>query len=165
MRLLDEKGRLFGLINIIDLLVLILVIAVVAGGAYHFTRPQRAGQPGTGGKKVVVLALVSNVSQYTVDAVQVGSTVFDPTAKSHLGKIIALEVTPHKEPVETADGRVVLADVPERFDMLVTWEGYASVTDKAVAIASYELRVGSTVVLGNRDFMVSTTVLKVDIED
>ncbi|HHX75579.1 MAG TPA: DUF4330 domain-containing protein [Firmicutes bacterium] len=164
MKLLDDKGRLFGLINLIDLLVLILVVAVLAGGAYKLTRPPKSGDAGAG-DKVTVLALVSNVSQYTVDAVTVGSNVFDPTSKGHMGKVTKVEVVPHREPVETADGRVVMAEVPERFDIFLTFEAVATVTDYSVRSASYDLRVGATVTLGSRDFMVSTTVLRVDIAD
>ena len=36
MKIIDKKGRLFGLINIIDLLVIVLLIALVAVGAKRF---------------------------------------------------------------------------------------------------------------------------------
>ena len=32
MKLIDEKGRLFGKINLIDLLVVLLIVAVLAAG-------------------------------------------------------------------------------------------------------------------------------------
>ncbi|NLN06273.1 MAG: DUF4330 domain-containing protein [Firmicutes bacterium] len=162
MKLLDEKGRLFGLINLIDLLVLILVVAVLAGGAYKLTRPSGSGA-GDAGEKATVLALVSNVSQYTVDAVTVGSTVYDPTSKGHMGKVTNAEVVPHRQPVPTADGPVLMAEIPARFDIFLTFEAVVTVTETAVRCASYDLRVGATVTLGSRDFMVSTTVLRVDL--
>ena len=34
MKLIDEKGRLFGKINLIDLLVVILIVAVIAAVAW-----------------------------------------------------------------------------------------------------------------------------------
>lgn len=163
MKLLDEKGKLFGLINIIDLLVLVLVIAIVAGGAYHLTRPDKPGITGPGGKEVVVLALVSDVSQYTVDAVQPGSHVYDPTSKSYMGEVVDVQVTPHRDAVETADGRVVMAEVPERFDLLVSYKGNAQVSESTVRLASYDMRVGASISVASRDFMILTTVLRVDI--
>ena len=34
MKLIDEKGRLFGKINLIDLLVVLLIVAVIAAGGF-----------------------------------------------------------------------------------------------------------------------------------
>ena len=40
MKVINEKGKLFGVINIVDLLVLIAAIAVVAGVGYKLFAPQ-----------------------------------------------------------------------------------------------------------------------------
>jgi len=38
MKIINEKGKLFGLINIVDLLVLIAAVAVAAGVGYPRSR-------------------------------------------------------------------------------------------------------------------------------
>jgi hypothetical protein len=38
MKVLDEKGKLFGLINIIDLAVLLIVVLLIAGGIWYINR-------------------------------------------------------------------------------------------------------------------------------
>ena len=38
MKIINEKGKLFGLINIVDLLVLIAAVAVAAGVGYKLFR-------------------------------------------------------------------------------------------------------------------------------
>ena len=40
MKIINEKGKLFGLINIVDLLVLVAAIAVVAGVGYKLFAPR-----------------------------------------------------------------------------------------------------------------------------
>ena len=40
MKIINEKGKLFGLINIVDLLVLIAAVAVAAGVGYKLFAPQ-----------------------------------------------------------------------------------------------------------------------------
>ena len=42
MKLINEKGKLFGVINVVDLLVLLAVIAVAAGVGYKLFAPQIA---------------------------------------------------------------------------------------------------------------------------
>jgi hypothetical protein len=39
MKLIDEKGKLFGLINIVDFLVLLAVLLVLGGAVYKFKGP------------------------------------------------------------------------------------------------------------------------------
>ena len=43
MKIINEKGKLFGLINIVDLLVLIAAVAVAAGVGYKLFAPQIKG--------------------------------------------------------------------------------------------------------------------------
>ncbi len=43
MKTIDEKGRLFGLINLFDLLVILLIVAFVAGAYYVFFRDDGQG--------------------------------------------------------------------------------------------------------------------------
>lgn len=40
MKIIDEKGRLFGKINLIDLLVIVLVVAVVAAVGWKLGRQE-----------------------------------------------------------------------------------------------------------------------------
>lgn len=50
MKLINEKGKLFGVINVVDLLVLLAVIAVAAGVGYKLFAPQIAEAGGEAGR-------------------------------------------------------------------------------------------------------------------
>lgn len=164
MKLVDEKGRIFGLINIIDLIVLVLVVALVTGGAYRlYGTRQNEDIFQQNGEEVLLKGRVFDVSQYTAAVIQKGDQVIDATAQSYFGEIISVEITPHRRLVETADGKVVLAEVPERFDLILSIKGVAQVSEFAIRIASQDVRVGSRIVLGGRDFMIATTILQVEV--
>ncbi|MDU3751220.1 MAG: DUF4330 family protein, partial [Peptoniphilus rhinitidis] len=47
MKVIDKKGRLFGLINIVDLIVLILIIALVSVGVKRFGTKSAVGEATT----------------------------------------------------------------------------------------------------------------------
>lgn len=165
MKLLDSKGRIFGLINIIDLIVLVLVVALVLGGAYRFYPRQGGGFLDPQGDQVLVMGRVFDVSEHTVKAIRKGDRVIDPTSQGYFGEVIDVQVAPNRKAVDTADGRVVMADVPERFDVILFIKGTAQISENNIRMTSHDVRVGSRIVLGSRDYMIVTTILQVDILD
>ena len=164
MRLIDDRGKILGLINIIDLVALGLILVVGFVGASRFLgwRPERH-EPGD--VAVRFTAEVSNVRQPTVNVVRVGDVIRDHITGGTLGTIVETEVIPYTTGVETADGRVVLAEVPDRYVIYVTLEGRAHDLGTALRAASHELRVGATVMLQSRMYTAQSTVLEIEVMD
>lgn len=166
MKLVDDKGRIFGLVNMIDLIVLVFVVALVLGGAYRLYGPrQNEDIFQQDGNAVLMKGRVFDVSQYTVDVIRKGDIVIDPVARIPFGEIIAVEAVPHRRLVDTADGKVLLSEVPERFDVILSIKGVAQVSEHAIRIASHDVRVGNRIVLGGRDYMIATTILQVEVSE
>lgn len=164
MKLVDDKGKVFGLINIIDLIVLIFVVALVLGGAYRIYGPRQNGDIfQQEGDAVQLKGRVFDVSQYTVDVIQKGDILIDTAARLPFGEIISVETVPHRRLVDTVEGKVMLSEVPERFDVILSIKGRAQISEYAIRIASHDVRVGSRIVLGARDYMVATTILRVEV--
>ncbi|MBT9140086.1 MAG: hypothetical protein DDT30_00659 [Dehalococcoidia bacterium] len=164
MKLVDDKGKVFGLINIIDLIVLIFVVALVLGGAYRIYGPRQNGDIfQQEGDAVQLKGRVFDVSQYTTNVIQKGDILIDTAARLPFGEIISVETVPHRRLVDTAEGKVMLSEVPERFDVILSIKGRAQLSEYAIRIASHDVRVGSRIVLGARDYMVATTILRVEV--
>ncbi|MFW0860669.1 MAG: DUF4330 domain-containing protein [Dethiobacter sp.] len=162
--MVDDKGKVFGLINIIDLIVLIFVVALVLGGAYRIYGPRQNGDIfQQEGDAVQLKGRVFDVSQHTVDVIQKGDILIDTAARLPFGEIISVETVPHRRLVDTAEGKVMLSEVPERFDVILSIKGRAQLSEYAIRIASHDVRVGSRIVLGARDYMVATTILRVEV--
>ncbi len=68
MKIIDEKGKLFGKINLIDLLALVLVAAALILLAARFLLPS-GSDPVNGATKLVYTAQVQAVDQATYDEV------------------------------------------------------------------------------------------------
>ncbi len=117
--LLDEKGRLFGKISIVDIGVLLL-IAVLIGGVYFkffmVDKDQNAAKFDTIEYKV----LVEEVRQQSVDAIEIGADIYDVKTNSPMGRITDIEVLPATDQLTKADGTMVIAEKPERFNVLIT---------------------------------------------
>ena len=117
--LLDEKGRLFGKISIIDIGVLLLIIALMGGVYYKFfmvDKNQNAAKFDTIEYKI----LVEEVRQQSIDAIEIGADIYDVKTDSPMGKIMSKEVLPATDQLTKADGTVVIAEKPERYNVLVT---------------------------------------------
>ncbi|MHB1393728.1 MAG: DUF4330 domain-containing protein [Clostridia bacterium] len=117
--LLDEKGRLFGKISIIDIGVLLLIVALLGGVYYKFfmvDKNSNAAKFDTLEYKI----LVEEVRQQSVDAIEIGADIYDVKTDSPMGKIMSKEVLPATDQLTKADGTVVIAEKPERFNVLVT---------------------------------------------
>lgn len=159
--LLDDKGRLFGRISIIDLGVLLL-IAVLLGGAYYkffmVDRTQSAAKFDTLEYKI----LVEEVRQQSVDAIEAGADIYDFKTDSHMGKIVDKEVLPAKGQLTKADGTVVIAEKPERFDVIITIRVPGVETEQGYrAYGRIDLNRGSKQVLDTRMIMMETKIVDV----
>lgn len=117
--LLDEKGRLFGKISIIDMGVLLLIIVLLSGIYYKFfiaDKDQKAAKFDTIEYKI----LVEEVRQQSVDAIEIGAEIFDVKTDSPMGRIVKKEVLPATDQLTKADGTMVIAEKPGKFNVIVT---------------------------------------------
>jgi hypothetical protein len=158
---LDERGRLFGRVNIVDLMVLALVLIVAARLGLK-SRVFRAVNPSTV-KPVEVVLVVEDVRQATVDAMQEGETVLNTKSNAVLGKLVKKEVRPAQKEVQTADGRLVLAESPFKKDVYLTVRGEGQVTSNVIILGGAEMRVGASVAVKGLKFSVNSTVLGVKV--
>ena len=163
MRLIDNKGRLFGLVNIIDLAVLLLIAAIAARVGLK-SRLLTAVNPSTL-KAVEVVLLVEDVRSATADAVAEGDTVLNTKSNAVLGQLVKKEVIPAVKEIETSDGRLVKAESPYRKDVYITVRGQGQVTGNVIILGGYEMRVGATTQVKGLKFAVISTVYSVKVAE
>lgn len=141
MKIIDEKGKLFGLINLVDMLVLLFILLVAGGVIWKIFGGQ-------------VQELVADTTEltYTVRIKAVNPRFYDElTSREFPHQLAAGDslienayiVTATKEPcvsqVSTADGKIVDAIDPTRIDIVCTIE--AKINNTAV------IKVGTQEVL------------------
>jgi len=126
--------------NIVDVIIILMVLALAAGGYYKVfvQNKQIAAQE----QKIRYLILVEEVRQPTVDAYSEGQVLWDQKTNVRLGEITKKEVVPATEAVPTAEGKLVLAEIPEKYNLLLTLESPAVVTDNNITIGSREIKIG-----------------------
>lgn len=161
--MLDEKGRLFGLVNIIDLTVVLVLLLVLAAGAYKFLYVNPTYQPEL--KTIRMELLVEEVRQPTVDAISVGDRVREKNSNGYFGTITGIRVEPAKEVVATAAGELVEAEIPGRYNLYLVLQAPAEVTEEHIRVAGQEVRIGYTPVIRTQTYQVETVVFGLEMLD
>ena len=165
MKVINEKGKLFGVINIVDLLVLLAAIAIVAGVGYKLFGPQ-------------IAAAASKQVDMTVTVRVRGATPFmqkEIARNSQVGKklvsgneyvnatITDMRVEDYVQQVTTADGKIVDALDGTKKDLVFTIATTVAEDAPSPKIGTQEVRAGRTFILKTNDFETTGNIDSVDI--
>ncbi|HWI61030.1 MAG TPA: DUF4330 domain-containing protein [Symbiobacteriaceae bacterium] len=136
MTIIDQKGRLFGKVNLLDLLV---VLAVLGAGSWYVYDKFLAPPPPVGNDTVEVTVLVREVREATVNIVQPGLQVSDSRNNAYLGEVIAVRTVPAKK---FGDNGEVTA-TGTFFDHYVTIRGKGNITAASITLGGVAMKVGA----------------------
>ena len=167
MKIINEKGKLFGVINIVDLLVLVAAIAVIAGVGYKLFAPQIAD---AAAKQVpmTVTVRVRGATPFLVEEVQRNSQVGKKivSGSSYTDAVITdMQMEPYDQQVTTADGQIVTARDPDKRDLVFTIETTVAEGTAAPSIGTQEVSAGRPFIVKTNDFETTGNIDMVDIAD
>lgn len=146
MKIIDRNGRLFGIISVIDLLVIAVVI-VMAFALYVKTNHNEITSTTTTNTPITYQLLIRGVRTYVADAIQVDDRIYDPERSSGgpLGTITAVERWDGTKLAEFADGTVDMVPVEDGVNLLLTVEGSGLISDGRYLLNRvYDLGVNSS---------------------
>ena len=161
MKIINEKGKLFGLINIVDLLVLI------AAGGYKLFAPQikESVQPQV---ELTAIVRVRGATPFLVTEVERNSQVGKQLVSGNSyvnGTIEDMKIEDYAQQVTTADGRIVTAVDPDKKDIVFTIKTTVPKGTATPSIGTQEVRAGRTFIVKTNDFETSGNIDSVDIAD
>jgi hypothetical protein len=159
MKLIDNKGKIFGLINIIDLLVILLIVAIVA----RFALKSGSNPITVETKDIQVVLHVNEVRDATANVIKEGDIVRETKTNLVLGKVTKVAVRPAETLVETADGRVVNYPNPVLKDVDITITGTGTAGENAVVVGNSEVRIGTILTIKTNIYSVITTVMEINV--
>ena len=151
MKIIDEKGKLFGKINIIDLAALLLVLAAVIVTGYKLTSGKKSTESGSD-VTVRYTLYIRGLREVSVNAVMAETeNINDAEYGGSVGHIVGdvLKV-PATENVLLEDGTYTTATYDDRYDLYVTLETAAVETEHAVRTHdNRDLYFGGTIGIDN----------------
>lgn len=134
--MIDEKGRLFGLINIIDLVILAIVI--ILAGTYFY---RSAGSEPEAAQTATVKIICPYLRPEVAEQIHSGDQLL---ARGQLQPAYVKEVRVEnaKDTEPDDNGRIILQDHPFRKDVFLTLEGPAVMTGGEVYLVGQQVRAG-----------------------
>jgi len=145
MKLIDQNGRLFGKISVVDLLVILVVIVMAIAVASRDKQPVTS--TGVPMQDITYQLKVTGLRSFVADNIQVGDTVFDAdqaNGSNNLGTILSIETSPGTRLSEVGDGTLAILPVEDSVDLLITIRGQGVITDGRYMLNRiYDLRVNT----------------------
>lgn len=152
MKTIDEKGKLFGLINIIDLLILLFGALVIVAVVMFFSTNSTMN---TAAKQTKITIEVIAVEKDLCDVMRPHKNIFDRIQNKSLGKLIDVKIEPSEEyNISTETGEHVKSTVPGRYDAILTIE----------AESPEDLYVGKRMSVETKDFMAAGYIVDIEKE-
>lgn len=147
---IDKKGKLFGKINIIDFLILlVLVVAIAVVGIKVMKKDVIMGDSQT----LEMQFYIEEVDGWVAENVKVGDTLHDGTYDQNLGKVTDVEIGEAKTWGLNAEGQYVLstrkdANGEDLFvSMIITGEVKGTKTEVGAEVDGKRYGVGHSMVL------------------
>jgi len=159
--LIDSKGRLFGKINLLDLVVLLAILAVAGRFAYGAVKGPAAAPAGQ--DQVIEMTLrIPAVTDWTVDVIKVGDELYDSKSNTRMGKIVETWTEPAVVVREMPDG-IVPHVSDTHFDLYVTVRGPARVSPNGITMSGIEVKVGRSNQYKSAFWAATGTTVKFDL--
>lgn len=118
MKIVDENGKVFGKLNLVDLGIVLLLILAVAAVGYKLVRERFIERE----TAVIEYTLrVEGLRQQSVDAIgMVSKKIVDAENDDVLGNIINIKKEPAAKIVQKANGDYAKAFYPDKYDLHIT---------------------------------------------
>jgi len=144
-KIIDEHGRVFGKVSIIDFLVILIVLVL---GAALYVKYNVLEVTSVAGKTDTITYAVTiyGTREYTVNGIQTGDVIYDKNGSggNSVGTITGKTVTDAKKNQALSDGSTVNGDYVGRYDITLTITANGSVTDGRYLVnKTYEINTNS----------------------
>ena len=154
MKIVNEKGKLFGIINVVDLLVLVVIIAVLGGIAWQLFGDKLSDAVSPQVELTAIVAIAGSHPDLVEEVLRqnlVGQKMV--SGNSYLEAYISdvwLDDYIMQNP--TADGSIVDAVDPTKKDIMIEIKTMVAKDTASPKIGSQEVRTGRTFIVKTQTF-------------
>ncbi len=158
--LIDKQGKLFGKINVIDLIVIVILAATVCVLGLRFLAPKS----GSVGETLEIKYYVEEVNDWVADKIEIGDELYDGTSAQEIGTVTAIEKGAPVAWAVTEDGRYVPAQREGFCSLIITGEVQGEKTETGAEIGGNMYGVGHSMVLYAGDAKIYLRVYDIGVK-
>lgn len=162
MKLIDEKGRLFGKLNLIDLVVVLLIILLAGAVGYKVLSPKVATSPTAQGDVTVLLKSTFRTAS-VAQSVTKGQKLVFGTDYIPNATITDVKAVPADYTTTDAQGKVHIEKHPTSKDLYITVKAKINTNAPILKIGSQELCTGKKFTLKTQTIEIDSSVEKITI--
>lgn len=141
--MIDKNGKLFGKINIIDLLIILVIIAAAIFLVAKMGGTESGDVGGTETGKVTLTFFGDDAPSEVDDKIEIGSPAFEDTTNINFGTVTGCTVEDAYKWSATADGTIVKVPVANTSFVTITVEADAVITDSGVVLGDKTYSIGA----------------------
>lgn len=146
--MIDKNGKVFGKINIIDLIVILVIVAAIA--MFGVSRLSNRGDDGVAipeGQSAYMVFYAEEVPDFVVDKLEKGAKVYDVDMKAELGEVVSFESAPSVSYASNSDGEYVLTTREKYNSVKITAKVNGTPTEYGIAINDNQYGVGHSLTI------------------
>ncbi len=165
MKIVNEKGKLFGVINVIDLVIL-LCIAIVAVAAVYKLAVPAASDVIAPKSDMTVTMRVRGAMDYLEEEV----LKLQPGERLIMGsdyvdaEVVSVESVPYLAAATSDEGKFITAEDPQKSDLLIKIHAKQSKNDPILKIGTQEIRIGRGFTFKTQTIEVNAIIEKVEFD-
>ena len=125
----------------IDGLVIAVVILLIAGTCFRFLSPDTASAVANDSTEFQYQLKISNIRSFTVDAIQIGDTVYNTAGKGSVGVITDIAVTDAVTTYSEDDGTIIQTTNLDHYDLVLTITANGRIENGLHKIGTYTLLI------------------------
>ena len=159
---IDDKGKLFGKLNFLDLLVILIIIAALAFGGWYFMRNK-----GGDGSRLTIRYTIESVQKEPeyFDHIIPGESVVDGQTKQPMGKIVSFEKIPTRILAQDNENMTLVYDELEgMYDGYIVVELDAEVDYPDLKSGDEEIKLGKLVAYRSESAAIHGYIVGIDYD-
>lgn len=163
MRFLDERGRVFGKISIVDLIIVLVLVAGAAWFGYAKFGRDLGAEIAAREEPARYTIIVTTIRQTTAEALAKGGKVFEFKTGAEIGTIKEVRTEPADIWSMQPDGRWLQVKSSDRVDAYVTVEATARIGENTITVNGVEVRVGTSIGVTTKWAQVNGNILTLEL--
>lgn len=167
MKLINEKGKIFGLINIVDLIVLVLIVAVVGAVGYRALSPKVNANSDTQAAEdqyCYVTVMAQQAVPEVAEKLKVGDKLVANNEFTD-AEIVSIDVKPASSVNTNSEGKSVLSEHPLWKDLTIVVKEKIDPSSVILKVATQEVRVNYPFILKTQQVECNSKIRGIEFKD
>ncbi len=163
MGFLDEKGRIFGKVSLIDLAVVLVLVGAAVWFGYSMFGKNLKSEVAAREQETEIVVVTTGIRTTTAEAIAKGGRIFEFKTGACIGEVVSVSTEPAVVTLIEGGGKWVQMESPDRVNAFVTIKGIARLGENVITMSGVEIRVGGSLNLQTKFCVFQGHVMTMDL--